>query len=117
MNCFDMPRRPKNFLLDERIIDALAGAAKKAGYKGPNKFVEAALFNLLKMSGDLPKDAEPLPETRGKKPKDAEPLPETRGGSNKKDAGKPKTTPSPAPVDPTSTPADRSGGEVGDIEN
>jgi hypothetical protein len=67
MNCLDMPRRPKNFLLDERIIDALDSAAEKAGYKSANKFVEATLFSLLKMSGNLPKDAEPLPEARGGK--------------------------------------------------
>jgi hypothetical protein len=97
MNCLDMPRRPKNFLLDERVIDALADAAKKAGYKNANRFVEATLFSLLKMSGNIPSDAEPLPETRG--------------GNNKKDADKAKT---PAPVDPTSTPADRSGDEPGE---
>jgi hypothetical protein len=65
MNCLDMSRRPKNFLLDERILDALDLAAKNAGYKSANKFVEATLFSLMKMSGNLPKDAEPLPESRG----------------------------------------------------
>ena len=69
MNCLDMPRRPKNFLLDERILDALDSAAKKAGYKSPNKFVEQLLFNTLKMSGNLGADAEPLPEGRGGKRK------------------------------------------------
>ena len=64
-----MPRRPKNFLLDERILDALDSAAKKAGYKSPNKFVEQLLFNTLKMSGNLGADAEPLPEGRGGKRK------------------------------------------------
>jgi hypothetical protein len=93
MNCLDMPRRPKNFLLDERIIDALDSAAEKAGYKSANKFVEATLFSLLKMSGNLPKDAEPLPEARGGK----------RSG-----AGKPKSSPSADPSDPT---GDRGGEE------
>ncbi len=67
MTCLDMPRRPKNFLLDDRIIGSLDDAAKKAGYKSANQFVEATLFNLLKMSGNLPPDAEPLPEARGGK--------------------------------------------------
>jgi hypothetical protein len=78
MNCLDMPRRPKNFLLDERVIEALGDAAKRAGYKNANQFVEATLFSLLKMSGSLPPDAEPLPEARGGK----------RSG-----AGKPKAQP------------------------
>jgi hypothetical protein len=71
MNCLDMPRRPKNFLLDERILDALDSAAKTAGYKSANKFVEQLLFNTLKMSGNLGADAEPLPEGRGGKRENA----------------------------------------------
>lgn len=84
MNCLDMPRRPKNFLIDERVLEVLDEAAKKAGYKSANQFVEATLFNLLKMSGNLPPNLEPLPESRGGK----------RAG-----AGKPKKSTDPEPTD------------------
>jgi hypothetical protein len=78
MNCLDMPRVRKTFVLDERVMNALDSAAKKAGYKNANQFVEATLFNLLKLSGNLEADAEPLTEARGGK----------RPG-----AGKPKRSP------------------------
>jgi len=67
MNCLDMPRVRKTFVLDERVMNALDSAAKKAGYKNANQFVEATLFNLLKLSGNLESDAEPLSESRGGK--------------------------------------------------
>jgi hypothetical protein len=67
MNQLDMPRRPKNLLLDDRILAVLDEAAKNAGYKSANHFVESTLFGLLKLSGHLPSDAEPLPEGRGGK--------------------------------------------------
>jgi len=62
-----MPRVRKTFVLDERVMNALDSAAKKAGYKNANQFVEATLFNLLKLSGNLESDAEPLSESRGGK--------------------------------------------------
>ena len=65
MNCLDMPRVRKTFVLDERVMDALDSAAKKAGYKNANQFVEATLFNLLKLSGNLEADAKPLKDGRG----------------------------------------------------
>ena len=67
MICLDMPRVRKTFVIDERVMSALDVAAKKAGYKNANQFVEATLFNLLKLSGNLEADAIPLPETRGGK--------------------------------------------------
>lgn len=67
MSCLDMPRVRKTFVIDERVMSALDVAAKKAGYKNANQFVEATLFNLLKLSGNLEADAIPLPETRGGK--------------------------------------------------
>jgi hypothetical protein len=78
MNCLDMPRVRKTFVLDERVMNALDSAAKKAGYKNANQFVEATLFNLLKLSGNLDADAEPLTEARGGK---------------REGAGKPKRSP------------------------
>ena len=49
MSCLDMPRVRKTFVIDERVMSALDVAAKKAGYKNANQFVEATLFNLLKL--------------------------------------------------------------------
>jgi hypothetical protein len=92
-----MPRTRVNFRLDDRVLDELKELAGKGKI---NQFVEGVLFEFLKNTGRLPKDAKPLAETRGGDRYD------------KKRTDKPKT----APVDPTS-PADRSGGEVGDIEN
>jgi hypothetical protein len=65
MNCLTMPRARKNFLLDERVLKALDDAAKNAGCKSANAFVEQLLFNTLKMSGNLGADAKPLPDGRG----------------------------------------------------
>ena len=65
MNCLYMPRVRKNFLIDERVTKALDSAAKKAGYKNANQFVEATLFNILKLSGNLGPEELPLAETRG----------------------------------------------------
>lgn len=67
MNCLTMPRARKNFLIDERVLEALDDAAKKAGCKSANAFVEQLLFNTLKMSGNLGADAKPLPDGRGGK--------------------------------------------------
>ena len=78
MNCLDMPRVRKTFVLDERVMNVLDSAAKKAGYKNANQFVEATLFSLLKLSGNLEADAEPLTEGRGGK---------------REGAGKPKRSP------------------------
>ena len=60
-----MARARKNFLLDDRVIGALDSAAKKAGCKSANAFVEQLLFNALKMSGTLGPDEQPLGEGRG----------------------------------------------------
>jgi hypothetical protein len=71
MNCLTMPRARKNFLLDERVLKALDDAAKNAGCKSANAFVEQLLFNTLKMSGNLGADAKPLPDGRGGKRENA----------------------------------------------
>lgn len=67
MNALDMTRKQRMFRLDERILNSLEMAANNAGFSSTNQFVEATLFNLLKMSGTIPSEAEPLPETRGGK--------------------------------------------------
>ena len=87
MNCLTMPRARKNFLIDERVLEALDDAAKKAGCKSANAFVEQLLFNTLKMSGNLGADAKPLPDGRGGK---------------REGAGKSKKLTDDAPTDRTS---------------
>ncbi len=66
MNAFEMPRKPANFRLDERVLQALKAAAFDAGMS-VNAYVENALFGTLKGAGKLPMDAQPLPEPRGGK--------------------------------------------------
>lgn len=63
----DMPRKQRMFRLDERILESLEDVATKAGFSSANQFVETTLFNLMKMAGAIPSEAEPLPETRGGK--------------------------------------------------
>lgn len=62
----DMPRKPRLFRLDDRVLnglDALAGDAKT----NTNQFVESILFDFLKHAGKLPKEAEQLKDGRGGK--------------------------------------------------
>ena len=64
----DMPRKPRLFRLDDRVLkglDALAGDAKT----NTNQFVESILFEFLKHAGKLPKEAEQLKDGRGGKRK------------------------------------------------
>lgn len=67
MNCLTMPRARKNFLIDERVLESLDDAAKRAGCKSANAFVEQVLFQSLKTSGILGADAKPLKDGRGGK--------------------------------------------------
>jgi len=60
-----MPRARKNFLIDERVLESLDDAAKRAGCKSANAFVEQVLFQSLKTSGILGADAKPLKDGRG----------------------------------------------------
>jgi len=75
MSTLEMPRKDKEFRLDDRILDALKHASRKAGMS-INAYVENVLFAHLKGVGQIPIDADPLPETRGGK---------------REGAGKPKT--------------------------
>ena len=65
------------FRLDDRVLGGLEAAARNAGFSSVNRFVEVALFNLLKMSGAISAEEVPLPETRGC------PKGERRGGRKK----------------------------------
>jgi hypothetical protein len=104
MCTLDMPRKPRLFRLDDRVLDGLDDLATTAG-TNTNQFVEGILFDFLKHAGKLSKEEERLKDGRG------------GDRYEKKRADKAKTTPSANTVDPTSTPADRSGGEVSGIEN
>ena len=85
MQLLTMPRKDKEFRLDERIIAALKGAAAKAEMP-INSYVERLLFSHLKTVGEISLSADPLPETRGGK----------RSGSGKK-----PTTPIGVTEEPT----------------
>jgi hypothetical protein len=76
-----MPRTRVNFRLDDRVLEELE---KLAGKGKINQFVEGVLFEFLKNTGRLSKEAEPLPEARGGK----------RSG-----AGKPKASPQVDPIE------------------
>ncbi len=67
-----MARKKCTFNLDTRILAELAPAAEAAGYPSINRFVETGLWELLKMAGRIPADADPLPEMRGKSRKKME---------------------------------------------
>ncbi len=72
----EMPRKPRLFRLDDRVLDALDELAETAG-SNTNQFVEGILFDFLKHAGKLPQDATQLKDGRGGK---------------RPNAGKPKKT-------------------------
>ena len=94
MNCLTMPRARKNFLIDERVLESLDDAAKRAGCKSANAFVEQVLFQSLKTSGILGADAKPLKDGRGglregagKKRRSPNDPPDVENHSSKDDGG------------------------------
>ena len=60
-----MPRKDKEFRLDDRILEGLKVAASNAGLP-TNGYVERLLFSHLKTVGVFTECVEPLIETRGK---------------------------------------------------
>jgi hypothetical protein len=64
--CLEMPRKPRLFRLDDRVLESLDALASEAG-SNTNQFVEGILFDFLKRAGKLPKSAEQLPDGRGGK--------------------------------------------------
>lgn len=60
-----MPRTRKTYRLDVRIIEAMENVAEVGGYKNPSAWLEDHLFLTLKSTGHIPRDEEPLGETRG----------------------------------------------------
>jgi hypothetical protein len=62
----EMPRKPRLFRLDDRVLDGLDELAKAAD-TNTNQFVESLLFDFLKRAGKLAKEAEQLKDGRGGK--------------------------------------------------
>jgi hypothetical protein len=62
----EMPRKPRLFRLDDRVLDGLDELAKSAD-TNTNQFVESLLFDFLKRAGKLAKEAEQLKDGRGGK--------------------------------------------------
>lgn len=59
-----MPRKRRTFRFDERLLDALKVAAQRSN-SSANNWLETLLMDELIEQGFLPKDFEPLEETRG----------------------------------------------------
>ena len=66
MCVLEMPRKPRLFRLDERVLEALDDLSKTSG-TNTNQFVEGVLFDFLKHAGKLSKEAEQLKDGRGGK--------------------------------------------------
>ncbi len=93
MNCIDMPRKPKTYKLDERLIDAIDTLAETAG-ESVGGYVERILWRYCQGMGAIDPKAEPSADKRGGK----------RAG-----AGRPKATPDDVAAEKADA---RSGGEV-----
>ena len=59
-----MPRKRRSYILDERVIEAIAELAAKQ-HMSANRYLEKLTFTHGKQLGVIPMDAEPLKETRG----------------------------------------------------
>lgn len=59
-----MPRKKRSYAIDERVIDAIQRAAKKANMSA-NRYLEKVMFSHTQSMGEIPIDAEPLGELRG----------------------------------------------------
>jgi len=64
MTAVDMARKKTSFRLDERILNAISKASANTGHSR-NAWLEHHLFTVLKSTGYIPVDEEPLGETRG----------------------------------------------------
>ena len=59
-----MPRKKRSYAIDERVIDAIQRAAKKANMSA-NRYLEKVMFSHTQSVGEIPVEAEPLGELRG----------------------------------------------------
>jgi hypothetical protein len=66
MNCIDMPRKPKTFKLDERLITAIDTLAETAG-ESVGGYVERILWRYCQGMGAIDPKADPSADKRGGK--------------------------------------------------
>ena len=66
MQSIEMPRKPRLFRIDDRVLAALDELANNAD-RNTNQFVESVLFDFVKHAGKLPQDATQLKDGRGGK--------------------------------------------------
>ena len=66
MQSIEMPRKPRLFRIDDRVLAALDELAENAD-RNTNQFVESVLFDFVKHAGKLPQDATQLKDGRGGK--------------------------------------------------
>lgn len=66
MNVADMPRKPKTYKLDERLIAALDNVAARSG-ESVGSFVEKVLWRYCQGVGVIDPHAEPSKDKRGGK--------------------------------------------------
>lgn len=59
-----MPRKNATYRLDQRLVEEIQFLAKEQNTSS-NRWLENALINLLKASGRISSDFQPLGETRG----------------------------------------------------
>jgi hypothetical protein len=66
MQLLEMPRKPRLFRIDDRVLKALDELAESAE-RNTNQFVESILFEFVKHAGKLPQDSTQLKDGRGGK--------------------------------------------------
>jgi hypothetical protein len=66
MNCIDMPRKPKTYKLDQRLISALDSLAESAE-ESVGSYVERILWRYCQGMGAIDPKAEPSSDKRGGK--------------------------------------------------
>ena len=64
MTAYQMPRKNATYRLDQRLVEEIQSLAKEQNTSS-NRWLENALINLLKASGRISPDFQPLGETRG----------------------------------------------------
>jgi hypothetical protein len=64
MTAYQMPRKNATYRLDQRLVEEIQSLAKEQNTSS-NRWLENALINLLKASGRISANFEPLGETRG----------------------------------------------------
>ena len=69
MTAYQMPRKNATYRLDQRLVEEIQSLAKEQNTSS-NRWLVNALITLLRTSGRIPSDFQPLGETRGGKRSD-----------------------------------------------